>query len=337
MYCSTNTDRKCHAITMHETQNFAVAKQRQEIGITARVLDMTLAKCLLIRFCTDVFWDCCLTQPSLSFEEFLNTNKHDIYHLVFGYNNFCCQCHCGYTFPVEQLTQSNFTHLFGKTAQLCSSCVSSSTRSTICAVEATNGISVRNIDDLVADILLPNICPLKKAVSILVKIRNKMYGHVAEAKMTNQDYKIYMLETEKSLIQIAAMCQKETEARQTIEDLRQRPLDETLLIKYQTVLLRDIQAEKEISETQREIKEYLETNLGSVQERLASIELLQTTKMQDVLSAMDEIGKQKTKDTGRRTEKYDEISRLTDAAVKVHLEEGTFVQTSAMPAILKSL
>ncbi|CAG2187416.1 unnamed protein product [Mytilus edulis] len=57
--------------------------------------------------------------------------------------------------------------------------------------------------------------------------------------------------------------------------------------------------------------------------------------MQDVLSAMDEIGKQKTKDTGRRTGKYDEISRLTDAAVKVHLEEGTFVQTNAMPAILK--
>ncbi|XP_063442575.1 uncharacterized protein LOC134722874 [Mytilus trossulus] len=164
-----------------------------------------------------------------------------------------------------------------------------------------------------------------------------MYGHVAEAKMTNQDYKKYMLETEKSLILIAAMCQKETEARQTIDDLRERPLDETLLIKYQTVLLRDIQAEKEISETQREIKEYLETNFGSVQERLASLELLHTTKMQDVLSAMDEIGNQKTKDTGRRTEKYDEISRLTDAAVKAHLEEGTFVQTIAMPAILKCL
>lgn len=32
---------------------------------------------------------------------------------------------------------------------------------------------------------------------------------------------------------------------------------------------------------------------------------------------------------------FSEILRLTDAAVKVHLEEGTFVQTSAMPAILK--
>lgn len=228
---------------------------KAKAGITTQVLDVTLAKCLLIRFCNDIFWDCCLTKSSLSFDEFLNLNKHDIYHFVFGNNNFCCQCYCGYTFPVEKLTQSEFTHLFSKTAQLCSSCVNISARTPICAVEATNGISVKNIDYNIADILLQNKCPLRKAVNILVEIRNKMYGHVAEAKMTNQDYKKYTFETEKSIIQIAAICQKETETRQTIEDLRQRPLDETLLIKYQTVLLKDIQAEKEISETQREIKE----------------------------------------------------------------------------------
>lgn len=43
------------------------------------------------------------------------------------------------------------------------------------------------------------------------------------------------------------------------------------------------------------ILQYLETNFGSVQEKLASLEFSQKTMMQDFLSARDEIGKQKPK------------------------------------------
>ncbi|CAC5361438.1 unnamed protein product [Mytilus coruscus] len=320
-----------------QSQKAEFCCSKAKTGITTEVLDVTLAKCLLTHFCADVFWDCCLTLANLSLEEFLNNKKHDIYHLVFGNNNICCQCTYGYSYPLEQLTQKNFQFLFSETQQRCSSCASSSTTSTICAVKASYGITVGNIDRIIANILLQIICPLRKAVDTLVKTRNRMYGHVAEAKISNREYKEHMLETEKSLIDIAIVCNKETETKQTLEDLRKRPLDETLLIMYQTALLKEIQEQKEISKTVQEIQEYLETSIGSIQQEFALLELSQTTKMKEISSAMNEICKQKTKETLRRTKKYEVLSRLTVAAVEVHLEEGVFVQTSAVPAILKSL
>lgn len=239
----------CHI----QKQNAEFCCSKAKSGISTDVLDVTMANCLLTHFCADVFWHCCLTLPRLSLEDFLNDNKHDIYHLVVGINNICGHCPNGYTLPKKQLVnQHYFACLFNKTTQLCSSCSSSSSISTVCEVKATSGVSVGSIDCVIANMLLQSLCPLRKAVDTLVNLRNKMYGHVPEAKMSNQDYKNCMSEVEKNLIDIAVVCQKETETKQALEDLRQRPLDETLLIKYQTVLLTDIKVENDI---QRDIKE----------------------------------------------------------------------------------
>lgn len=71
------------------------------IGISSTVLDLSLARCLLIHFCLDVFWYSCLQFQNQSLDDFFNQNKHNLYHL-WQPNAMCCQCSAGYSSPTTQ-------------------------------------------------------------------------------------------------------------------------------------------------------------------------------------------------------------------------------------------
>ncbi|CAG2242595.1 ASB14 [Mytilus edulis] len=53
------------------------------MGIQIKDLDLTLIRCLLVNFCQDLFWINCLNGGI--FEDFLNNNKHDIFHMWQGH------------------------------------------------------------------------------------------------------------------------------------------------------------------------------------------------------------------------------------------------------------
>jgi hypothetical protein len=120
----------------------------------------------------------------------------------------------------------------------------------VCSVAATIGITVNNLDKSLERIILENICSVGKAIGDLIHMRNNIYGHATEARITDADYSCYTSKVDDALLEIAKICGKEANMRQQLNDVELRPLDETLLLQYQTKLLEQKQcldSTKEVS------------------------------------------------------------------------------------------
>jgi hypothetical protein len=74
-------------------------------------------------------------------------------------------------------------------------------------------------------------------------MRNNVYSHAKEGRITDVNYRIYKNEIESAILGIAKVCGNETEKKQILMDLEKRPLDETLCIQYQNTLLEQIAKE----------------------------------------------------------------------------------------------
>jgi hypothetical protein len=207
-------------------------------GVSTRVLDVTLARFILINFCENIFWYSSLTYSNLSLEELLNDHKHELYHIYTG-NTPCCLCRTGYVFPVKSpvLNQQQWTTLFGEVTYPCMMHTNVASTNLVCSVAATIGITVKNLDKSLERIILENICSVRKAIGDLIHMRNNIYGHATEARMTDADYSCYTSKVDDALLEIAKICGKKANMRQKLNDVEVRPLDETLLLQYQTKLL----------------------------------------------------------------------------------------------------
>jgi hypothetical protein len=220
-------------------------------GVSTCVLDVTLARFILINFCEDIFWYSSLTYPNLSLEDFLNNHKHELYHIYTG-NTPCCLCPTGYVFPVKSpvLKQQQWTTLFGVVTRPCMMHMKVTSTNLVCSVAATIGITVNNLDKSLERIILENICSVGKAIGDLIHMRNNIYGHATEARITDADYSCYTSKVDDALLEIAKICGKEANVKQKLNDVELRPLDETLLLQYQTKLLEQKQcldSTKEVS------------------------------------------------------------------------------------------
>ncbi|CAG2208363.1 unnamed protein product [Mytilus edulis] len=163
-----------------------------KVSLCTDVLDLTLAKCLLFNFCDDVFWFSCLQFKSNTFEDFLNNNKHELYHL-WQNNAPCCQCMPGYTFPTKYsvLDKNDLMKMFNAVLLPCTNHRKRPRPGdilSIYSVAAAPGITLSNIDPLVSRIILQHCCTLRMAVETLIHIRNQDYGHAKEGVMSDNDY-----------------------------------------------------------------------------------------------------------------------------------------------------
>ncbi|CAC5379421.1 unnamed protein product [Mytilus coruscus] len=208
--------------------------------ISTNVLDITLARCILTNFCHEVFWYSCLTFQRKTLEDFLNANKHTIYHLM-HHNTNCCQCPLGFVFPCDrpQINQLQWNTMFSSLLLPCANDRKRSYNGTtsICSVSATPWISIHHLDLNLQGVLLQYCCPLRKSVTDLADIRNVNYGHVQEARMSDADYKQVFDEIENNLTAIASVCGNKGEVKQNLQDLQKRTLDKTLCLQYQNSLL----------------------------------------------------------------------------------------------------
>ena len=79
-------------------------------------------------------------------------------------------------------------------------------------------------------------------------MRNNVYGHAKEGRITDGNYRIDQNEIESAILEIAQVCGNETEKKQILMDLENRSLDETLCIQYQNTLLEHIAKETQLEE-----------------------------------------------------------------------------------------
>ncbi|XP_071177352.1 uncharacterized protein [Mytilus edulis] len=101
--------------------------------------------CLVDRYIVDKNW---------TFEEFIDNNQHEIYHLC--YNRYsCCKCPFGYILPNRRVLQpAQLDVLFDKLSKL-ATCKNSSE---YCCTNAKNSISSTVLDLSLARCLLTNLC-----------------------------------------------------------------------------------------------------------------------------------------------------------------------------------
>lgn len=222
-----------------------------KLGVTTDVLDLTLARCMLVNFCLEVFWFSCFTLQCHTLEQFLNLNKHTIYHL-WRNKQPCCQCQPGFVYPCDQsvMTATEWNYIFKTMLVPCASDRKRSTAgsSTFCTFAVKSGIALKDIDIRIQGTILMYCCPIRKDVECLVEHRNKDYGHIKKASLSDVDFNDFSNETEYCLLNIARMCGKEQDVKDVLRNLRVRPIDATLCVRYQNILLETIERNESISQ-----------------------------------------------------------------------------------------
>lgn len=148
---------------------------------------------------------------------------------------------------LEILLDKSGTHLAGHIVQ--------SGKFQYCCRPAKKSLSVSNLDITLLRCLLLNFAQnynanptLRKDIEDLVECRNKLYGHIQTATLSDTDYAKYKTDVEGIILRIARFCNIENEILQKLNDASQRPLDETILIQYQTTLMQQSERDKEIEE-----------------------------------------------------------------------------------------
>lgn len=234
-----NRQLSVHKITRRSDFCCCYAKQ----GVTTAELDLTLARCLLVNCCTDLFWYCCLDFKGVTLEQFLNSNKHILYHL-WKSNTKCCMCQPDFIFPSNAplIMESELKKMFSSTLPPCENDRKrpASRAISICVFSATPSITVQQIHIDLQNLIIQYCCSTRKSVGKLAELRNLTFGHIKKASMSCTEFNTFMREAEDAILDIATVCGKEDYYRQMLLDLRVKPLDTRMFYQYEKVLLQTI-------------------------------------------------------------------------------------------------
>ncbi|VDI58703.1 Hypothetical predicted protein [Mytilus galloprovincialis] len=314
----------CHN-TVRRSDDFCCCMARS--GVCTDVLDLTLARCLLVNLCNDIFWFSCLQFQSITFEDFLNHNKHELYHL-WKNNAPCCQCPPGYTFPTNysMLYQNDWTQMFNSALLPCTNHrkrPSSGNVQNICSVAAAPGITFNNLDPSVSRIILQHCCSLWMAVETLVQIRNQDFGHAKEGIMSDADYNASVVKIERCILDIAKVCNKETQFKQKLREAKDGALDQNIFTQYQNNLIETLTRQADIHQSVAD----LAPTINKIGKKIAE-------KSGKIPKLMDECVKKGFDYQEQLMERFNQqlvkVKNQTHMEIDCHVGEQTFVETNAV-------
>lgn len=199
-------------------------------GISTDVLDVVLAECLLVNFCADVFWYSCLQFQGISFENFLNQNKHLLYHM-WQNNTRCCQCSSPLQIPLncQVVNEQQWTDMFTASSHSTHSRHRSPSTHCICSISAKPGIRQVDLDPVLQNTLLKYCCPTLQSVETLMTIRRNVYGHIEKAQITDLDYTKYKTDIDSAMLNLTIICDKDQGVKIALNDLKHDHVDDSLL------------------------------------------------------------------------------------------------------------
>lgn len=220
-------------------------------GVTTAVLDVALARCLLINCCIDLFWFSCLNFQGMTFEQFLNANKHTIYHL-WNTKDKCCLCQPNFIFPCNGplIMENELKNMFSRTLTPCEIDLNSPVNGSIsvCGVTAKPGITIKDIHLDLQNIILQYCCSTRKSVEKLAELRNLNFGHMKKARMSCADFNKCTREAGTAIVDIAIVFGKSRDFKQMLQDLHDKPLDTRMFCQYEKILLQTITTYESIQE-----------------------------------------------------------------------------------------
>ncbi|VDI58122.1 Hypothetical predicted protein [Mytilus galloprovincialis] len=302
-----------------------------KVGITSQVLDLSLARCLLVNCCLDVFWYTCLTSQDQTLEKFLNSNKHIIYHL-WKNNQNCCQCASGFIFPCDRsiITEHEWKSMFSSRLSPCENDRKrmSTGSSSVCSVGATPGIDTQDINTEVQRFILQKCSHISKAVDFLVEQRNSRFAHVPEARIPDSDFRLFLKDIENHLLGIARVCGKETHVKKILRDLHLKPLSLNMLKKYEKQLNQNTEAINKNNNLQHRTTRQSIPKLVDKSTKIRKIEKRVDALENSVAKITEEV-----KDLSKIIKEQSKRQRLLDQTtveIETHESEGTYVEVGAV-------
>jgi hypothetical protein len=135
------------------------------------------------------------------------------------------------------------------------SCHVPGTRADFCCCLAKPGVTTDVLDITLVKCLLINFCDdvlrtspsLRENIDTLHQMRN-VYSHAKQGRITDGDYRINQNKIESAILEIAKVCENETEKKQIFMDLEKRSLDGELCIHYHNLLLEQIAKDTRLEE-----------------------------------------------------------------------------------------
>ncbi|CAG2206514.1 unnamed protein product [Mytilus edulis] len=183
-------------------------------------LDIILLKFFLVTYFEEEFWRNCLAD-GVSFHNFLNNNKHDIFHLV-QLNVPCCLCinNPDYTIMVatskDRLTKIQWSAMFCTTDQQSAHSESCVADKNPCSVSATRGINQSSCNGRARMTILSKFCTMMKHIDELVQARNTIYAHAIKGEIADDNFREIWHEIENSILYLAKITNTELEITQRI-------------------------------------------------------------------------------------------------------------------------
>lgn len=212
-------------------------------------LDLTLAKCLLPNFCSDIFWYCCLQLRNKNLQEFLDEKKHLIYHLYVA-SLPCCLCTSSFEFPVKSaiINKQELLVLYKltTTSRLQSNCCSNHSIK-ICELSA-NVLHPSSIENHVAVYIKQHCCETRKALEVITDFRNTCYAHAKEAVLSDNEFKTNKEKLIGAILTLADVCGMREKTKADIDTDMKKPLDGSQMQNYQAFLMDMIAKNSKIDE-----------------------------------------------------------------------------------------
>lgn len=223
-------------------------------------IDITLLRFFLVNYFEEEFWERCFKRE-ISFYEFLNQNKHNIFHLL-QLNGPCCLCRNVSKYTITELTEKNRlnkTHwetMFHNPELPCSQHRNNSpTGNTInpCSVSATTGIRHSNLDVRARTIILSQLCTLMKYVDTLVNARNSVIAHAIKGELSDVHFMRLWPEIVNAIVYISKETDTHISRTKGILELREKSLDECACLQVQYIVLQKFQDDHNVLQVKQQV------------------------------------------------------------------------------------
>ncbi|VDI25215.1 Hypothetical predicted protein [Mytilus galloprovincialis] len=178
-------------------------------NISLNDLDFSLLTKILLHCCNDLFWQCCLEAKLITLEQFLNENKHKIYHM-WKRNISCSLCENGKVPPPKSmcLIENNWNFLF----------VSKGTPLYPSSFKAKNGIVLSDLNPDLAFTLMSTFCDVIEAIETLRRVRNR-FAHPTNFSLKTSEFEKIWSTIENAVLLISDVYGQRKEAQDELSSV----------------------------------------------------------------------------------------------------------------------
>lgn len=210
-------------------------------------IDITLLRYFLVTYFEQEFWHICLN-GGVSFKDFLNTNKHDIFHLVL-LNTPCCLCFENPEYKIAVATGKDISkHQWGI---MFSTPNPHYIHNKTCLDDkntAATGIRPLSLDIRTRITLLSKFCIMMEHTDQLVQARNTVFAHAIKGELSDEYFRKLWNEIENSIIYLSQITSTDLERTRSILELREKSLEESMCLEIQCLALRQTKGDETVIE-----------------------------------------------------------------------------------------